>query len=39
MDVVDELYKLTERTGAEVEFVEEDACIASSEGGGALLRY
>lgn len=39
VDVVEELYELAERTGAEVEFVEEDACLASSEGVGALLRY
>ena len=29
VDVVNELYELAERTGAEVEFVEEDACLAS----------
>ncbi len=39
VDVVEELYELAVRTGAEVEFVEEDACLASSEGVGALLRY
>ncbi|KUK44586.1 MAG: Uncharacterized protein XD72_1038 [Methanothrix harundinacea] len=39
VDVVEELYELAERTGAEVEFVEEDTCLASSEGVGALLRY
>jgi peptide chain release factor subunit 1 len=39
VNVVEELYELAERTGAEVEFVEEDACLASSEGVGALLRY
>ena len=39
VDVVNELYELAERTDAEVEFVEEDACLASSEGVGALLRY
>ena len=39
VDVVNELYELAERTGAEVEFVEEDPCLASSEGVGALLRY
>ena len=39
VDVVEELYELAQRTGAEVEFVEEDACLASSEGVGALLRY
>jgi peptide chain release factor subunit 1 len=39
VDVVEELYELAERTGAEVEFVAEDACLASSEGVGALLRY
>ncbi len=39
VDVIEELYELAERTGAEVEFVEEDACLASSEGVGALLRY
>lgn len=39
VDVVEELYELAERTGAEVEFVEDDASLASSEGVGALLRY
>ena len=39
VDVIEELYELAERTGAEVEFVEEDACLASGEGVGALLRY
>ncbi len=39
VDVVEELYELAVRTGAEVEFVEEDACLASSDGVGALLRY
>jgi peptide chain release factor subunit 1 len=39
VDVVNELYELAERTDAEVEFVEEDPCLASSEGVGALLRY
>ncbi len=39
VNVVEELYELAVRTGAEVEFVEEDACLASSEGVGALLRY
>ena len=39
VDVIEELYELGMRTGAEVEFVEEDACLASSEGVGALLRY
>jgi peptide chain release factor subunit 1 len=37
--VVEELYELAVRTGAEVEFVEEDECLVSSEGVGALLRY
>ena len=39
VDVVEELYELAVRTGAEVEFVEEDACLSSSDGVGALLRY
>jgi len=39
VNVVEELYELAERTGAEVEFVEEDECLSSSEGVGALLRY
>lgn len=39
VDVVEELYELALRTGAEVEFVEEDSCLASGEGVGALLRY
>jgi peptide chain release factor subunit 1 len=39
VDVVEELYELAVRTGAEVEFVEEDECLVSSEGVGALLRY
>jgi peptide chain release factor subunit 1 len=39
VNVVEELYELAVRAGAEVEFVEEDACLASSEGVGALLRY
>jgi peptide chain release factor subunit 1 len=39
VDVVEVLYELAERRGGEVELVEEEACVASSEGVGALLRY
>jgi len=39
VDLVEELYELAQRTGAEVEFVEEDSCLKSIGGIGALLRY
>jgi len=38
-DLAEELYELAKRTGAEVEFVEEDSCLESIGGVGALLRY
>ena len=38
-DLAEELYELAQRTGAEVEFVDEDPCLESIGGVGALLRY
>lgn len=39
VDVLEELYELAQRTGAEVEFVEKDDFLASDDLVGALLRY
>jgi peptide chain release factor subunit 1 len=39
VDVVEELYELAQRTGAEVEFVEKDDFLDSDDVVGALLRY
>jgi len=39
VDVVEELYELAQRTGAEVEFVDEHPFLESVGGLGALLRY
>ncbi len=39
IDVVEELYELAQRTGAEVEFVEKEDFLDSDDVLGALLRY
>jgi peptide chain release factor subunit 1 len=39
VDVVEELYELAQRTGAEVDFVEESDFLTSIGGIGAILRY
>jgi peptide chain release factor subunit 1 len=39
VDVVEELYELAQRTGAEVEFVEKEDFLDSDDVVGALLRY
>ena len=39
VNVLEELYQLAQRTGAEVEFVEEDEFLQSIGGVGAILRY
>jgi peptide chain release factor subunit 1 len=39
VNVLEELYELAQRTGAEVEFVEEDEFLQSIGGVGAILRY
>ena len=39
VNVVEELYELAERTGAAVDFVDEDTFMESIGGMGALLRY
>ena len=39
VNVLEELYELAQRTGAEVEFVEEDEFLRSIGGVGAILRY
>ncbi|WP_292466635.1 Vms1/Ankzf1 family peptidyl-tRNA hydrolase [Methanolobus sp.] len=39
VDVVEELYELAQRTGAEVEFVEKEDFLDSDDVAGALLRY
>jgi len=39
VDVVEELYELAQRTGAEVEFIEESDFLSSLGGIGAILRY
>jgi len=39
VNVLEELYELAQRTGAEVEFVEEDQFLQSIGGVGAILRY
>ncbi len=39
VDVVEELYELAQRTGAEVDFVEDSDFLRSIGGIGALLRY
>ncbi len=39
VDVVEELYELAQRSGAEVEFIKEHAFLESIGGIGALLRY
>ncbi|WP_342303734.1 Vms1/Ankzf1 family peptidyl-tRNA hydrolase [Methanolobus sp. ZRKC5] len=39
IDVVEELYELAQRTGAEVEFVEKEDFLDSDDVVGALLRY
>ncbi len=39
VNVLEELYELARRTGAEVEFVEEDEFLRSIGGVGAILRY
>jgi len=39
VDVLEELYELAQRTGAEVEFVEKEDFLASDDLVGALLRY
>jgi len=39
VDVVEELYELAQRTGADVDFVEESDFLTSIGGIGALLRY
>jgi peptide chain release factor subunit 1 len=37
--VVEELYEMAQRTGAEVEFVEKEDFLDSDDVVGALLRY
>ena len=39
VNILEELYELAQRTGAEVEFVEEDEFLRSLGGVGAILRY
>ena len=39
VNLLEELYELAQRTGAEVEFVEEDEFLRSLGGVGAILRY
>ena len=39
VDVVEELYELAQRTGADVDFVEESDFLTSIGGIGAILRY
>ncbi len=39
VNLLEELYELAQRTGAEVEFVEEDDFLRSLGGVGAILRY
>jgi peptide chain release factor subunit 1 len=39
VDVVEELYELAQRTGAEVDFIEDSDFLSSIGGIGALLRY
>ena len=39
VNILEELYELAQRTGAEVEFVEEDELLRSLGGVGAILRY
>ena len=39
VNILEELYELAQRTGAEVEFVEEDEILRSLGGVGAILRY
>ena len=39
VNVLEELYELAQRTGAGVEFVDEDEFLQSIGGVGAILRY
>jgi len=39
INLLEELYELAQKTGAEVEFVEEDEFLRSLGGVGAILRY
>jgi len=39
VDVIEELYELAQRTGADVEFIDEHAFLESIGGIGAILRY